>query len=134
MGRESRRPLFDGGLRRAPTDAARAAYDATVATYRQTVLAAFQGGGGQPRRPRTLEKESGLQDEAVKAAQDSVRVTANQYKAGIVSYLNVITVHTSALTDEVTAIQIRGRRMAAAVLLLQALGGGWNVSNLPSNP
>jgi len=68
----------------------------------------------------------------VKAAQDSVRLTTNQYKAGTVSYLNVITVQTIALTDELSAVQIRGRRMAAAVLLVQALGGGWTASELPS--
>ena len=68
----------------------------------------------------------------MKAAQDSVRLTTSQYKAGTVSYLNVITVQTIALTDEVTAIQIRGRRMAAAVLLIQALGGGWQAAELPS--
>jgi outer membrane protein TolC len=82
---------------------------------------------------RILEEENGVQDEAVKAAQDSVRLTTNQYKAGTVSYLNVITVQTIALTDEVTAIQIRGRRMAAAVLLIQALGGGWQAAELPSS-
>ena len=68
----------------------------------------------------------------MKAARKSVDLTTNQYKAGIVSYLNVITVQTIALTDEVTAIQIRGRRMAAAVLLVQALGGGWTAAELPS--
>jgi outer membrane protein TolC len=73
-----------------------------------------------------------VQDEAVKAAQDSVRLTTNQYKAGTVSYLNVITVQTIAQTDELTAVQIRGRRMGAAVLLVQALGGGWTVAELPS--
>ena len=72
----------------------------------------------------------GQRGEAVKAAQDSVRLTTDQYKAGTVSYLNVITVQTIALTDEVTAIQIRGRRMAAAVLLVQALGGGWTAAEL----
>ena len=66
------------------------------------------------------------------AAQKSVDLTTNQYKAGTVSYLNVITVQTIALTDEITAIQIRGRRMAAAVLLVQALGGGWTATELPS--
>ena len=74
-----------------------------------------------------------MQGEAVKAAQKSVDLTTNQYKAGTVSYLNVITVQTIALTDEITAIQIRGRRMAAAVLLVQALGGGWTASELPSS-
>jgi len=124
--------VFDGGLRRAQTDAARAAYDGTVATYRQTVLSAFQGVEDNLAALRILEEENGVQDGAVKAAQDSVRLTTDQYKAGTVSYLNVITVQTIALTDEVTAIQIRGRRMAAAVLLVQALGGGWTAAELPS--
>jgi outer membrane protein TolC len=81
---------------------------------------------------RILEDESRVQDEAVAAAQQSVELTTNQYKAGTVSYLNVITVQTIALNDQVTAVQIMGRRMAAAVLLIQALGGGWNASELPS--
>ena len=124
--------VFDGGLRRAQTDAARAAYDATVATYRQTVLAAFQGVEDNLAALRTLEAENTVQDEAVHAARKSVDLTTNQYKAGTVSYLNVITVQTIALTDEITAIQIAGRRMAAAVLLVQALGGGWTAADLPS--
>jgi NodT family efflux transporter outer membrane factor (OMF) lipoprotein len=125
--------VFDGGLRRAQTDAARAAYDGTVATYRQTVLAAFQGVEDNLAALRILEEENGVQNEAVKAAQDSVRLTTNQYRAGTVSYLNVITVQTIALTDELTAVQIRGRRMAAAVLLVQAVGGGWTAAELPSS-
>jgi NodT family efflux transporter outer membrane factor (OMF) lipoprotein len=125
--------VFDGGLRHAQTDAARAGHDATIATYRQTVLAAFQGVEDNLAALGILEEENGVQDEAVKAAQDSVRLTTQQYKAGTVSYLNVITVQTIALTDEVTAIQIRGRRMAAAVLLVQALGGGWTAAELPSS-
>ena len=125
--------VFDGGLRHAQTDAARAAYDATVATYRQTVLTSFQGVEDNLAALRILEEENGVQDDAVKAARKSVDLTTNQYKAGTVSYLNVITVQTIALTDEITAIQIRGRRMAAAVLLVQALGGGWTVVELPSS-
>jgi outer membrane protein TolC len=97
------------------------------------VLAAFQGVEDNLAALRILEEENGVEDEAVKAAQDSVRLTTNQYKAGTVSYLNVITVQTIALTDEVTAIQIRGRRMAAAILLVQALGGGWTAAELPSS-
>ena len=124
--------VFDGGLRRAQTDAARAAYDATVGTYRQTVLTSFQGVEDNLAALRILEEENGVQDDAVKAARKSVDLTTSQYKAGTVSYLNVITVQTIALTDEITAIQIRGRRMAAAVLLVQALGGGWTTAELPS--
>jgi NodT family efflux transporter outer membrane factor (OMF) lipoprotein len=125
--------VFDGGLRHAQTDAARAAYDATVATYRQTVLTSFQGVEDNLAALRILEEENGVQDDAVKAAKKSVDLTTDQYKAGTVDYLNVITVQTIALTDEVTAIQIRGRRMAAAVLLVQALGGGWTAAELPSS-
>src|SRR5207237_3829739 len=124
--------VFDGGLRQAQTDQARAAYDASVATYRQTVLAAFQGVEDNLAALRILEDEARVQDEAVKAAQQSEALTTNQYKAGIVSYLNVITTQTIRLTDEVTAVQILGRRMTAAVLLIQALGGGWNASRLPA--
>jgi NodT family efflux transporter outer membrane factor (OMF) lipoprotein len=126
--------VFDGGLRRAQTDFARAAYDASVATYRQTVLTAFQGVEDNLAALRILEDESKVQGEAVKAAGRTVFLTMNQYQAGTVSYLNVITAQTIALNDELTAIQILGQRMTAAVLLVQALGGGWNASNLPSNP
>ena len=70
----------------------------------------------------------------MKAAQQSVTLNTNQYKAGTVSYLNVITAQTIALTNETTAVQILGQRMTAAVLLIQALGGGWNASNLPASP
>jgi NodT family efflux transporter outer membrane factor (OMF) lipoprotein len=125
--------VFDGGLRRAQTDFARAAYDATVANYRQTVLTAFQGVEDNLAALRILEQEATAQDEAVKAAGRSVFLTMNQYQAGTVSYLNVVTAQTIALTNELTAIQILGQRMTAAVLQVQALGGGWNASDLPSN-
>jgi outer membrane protein TolC len=91
------------------------------------VLTSFQGVEDNLAALRILEEENGVQDDAVKAARKSVDLTTNQYKAGTVSYLNVITVQTIALTGEITAIQIRGRRMAAAVLLVQArrrLDGG----------
>jgi outer membrane protein TolC len=123
--------LSERGLRRAQTDAVRAAYDATVATYRQTVLVAFQGVEDNLAALRILEAENAVQDEAVQAARKSVDLTTNQYKAGTVSYLNVITTQTIALTDEITAIQIGGRRMAAAVLLIQTLG--WTAADLPSS-
>ena len=124
--------VFEGGLRRAQTEEARAAYDANVASYRQTVLAAFQDVEDNLAALRILQDEAQVQDEAVKAAQQSVTLTTNQYKAGTVSYLNVITVQTVALANEIIAVQIRGRRMAAAVLLVEALGGGWNESALSS--
>ena len=125
--------LFDGGLRRAQTDQARAAYDATVANYRQTVLTGFQEVEDNLAALRILEEELKTQDEAVKAAQQSVTVTTNQYKAGIASALDVIVVQAVALNDERTEVEILGRRMTAAVLLVKALGGGWNSSTLPSD-
>jgi NodT family efflux transporter outer membrane factor (OMF) lipoprotein len=123
--------VFDGGLRRAQTDFARAAYDASVATYRQTVLTAFQGVEDNLAALRILEQEATVQSEAVNAAGRTVFLTLNQYQAGTVSYLNVITAQTIALNDELTAIQILGQRMTAAVLLVQAVGGGWNAAQLP---
>jgi outer membrane protein TolC len=81
---------------------------------------------------RILEQEAQVQGEAVQKAQESVTLTTNQYKAGTVSYLNVITAQTIALSNELTAVQLRGRRMTAAVLLIQALGGGWSATDLPS--
>ena len=124
--------VFEGGLRRAQTAQARAAYDATVASYRQTVLAGFQEVEDNLAALRILGEESRVQDEAVNAAQQSVTVTTNQYKAGIVSYLNVIVTQTIALNNQRTAIDILGRRMAASVLLVKALGGGWDASILGS--
>jgi NodT family efflux transporter outer membrane factor (OMF) lipoprotein len=124
--------VFDGGLRRAQTAAARAAYDGTVASYRQTVLTGFQEVEDNLAALRILEEEAKAQDEAVKAAQHSVTFTTNQYKAGTVSYLNVLVAQTIALTNEITALGIAGRRMTASVLLVKALGGGWDVSTLPS--
>ena len=124
--------VFDGGFRRAQTDAVQATYDANVASYRQAVLTGFQEVEDNLAALRILKEEAQMQDEAVKAAQESVMVTTNQYKAGTVNYLNVVTVQATALTTETITVQILGRRMTAAVLLVKALGGSWNVSALPS--
>ncbi len=124
--------VFDGGLRRAQTDQARAVHDATVASYRQTVLTGFQEVEDNLATLRILAEEAQVQDDAVKSAQESVTLTTNQYKAGTVSYLNVITAQTIALTNQITAVEILGRRMTAGVLLIRALGGGWDASRLPS--
>jgi NodT family efflux transporter outer membrane factor (OMF) lipoprotein len=117
--------LFDGGLRSAQTAQARAAYDATVASYRQTVLTGFQEVEDNLAALRILEQEATIQQEAVKAARQSLAFTTNQYKAGTVNYLNVIVAQTALLTNENTAVNIMTRRMAASVLLVKALGGGW---------
>lgn len=122
--------LFDAGLRRSQSDQAVAGYDASVAAYRQTVLGGFQEVEDNLAALRILEQEANVQDEAVQAARQSVVLTTNQYKAGIVSYLNVITVQTTAYTNERAAMDILGRRLTASVLLIKALGGGWNMSAL----
>jgi NodT family efflux transporter outer membrane factor (OMF) lipoprotein len=124
--------VFDAGLRRAQTDQARAAYEATVASYRGTVLTGFQEVEDNLAALRILEEEAKVQDEAVQAAQQSVKVSTNQYKAGIIDHLALLVVETIALNNERTAIDIRGRRMTASVLLIKALGGGWKLSDLPS--
>ena len=125
--------VLDGGLRSAQTDQARAVYDETVASYRQTVLTGFQNVEDSLAALGILEQEAQVQDEAVVAARKSVALTTDQYKVGIVSYLNVVTAQTFALTDERTAVSIASRRMTASVLLVKAIGGGWTVSSLPSN-
>ena len=123
--------VFDGGLRQGQTEEARAFYDQNVALYRETVLTGFQEVEDNIAALRILEAEAQIQDEAVKAAQQTVAVVTNQYKAGITSYLDVITAQTAALNNERTAITILGNRLNASVLLIKALGGGWNVSKLP---
>lgn len=117
--------LFDGGLRGAQVDQARANYDASVANYRQTVLTGYQEVEDNLAAQRILGSEAQAQDAAVQAAQQSLAVTLNQYQAGIVSYLNVIVAQTAALTNQRTAVNILGQRLNASVLLVKALGGGW---------
>jgi NodT family efflux transporter outer membrane factor (OMF) lipoprotein len=124
--------IYDAGRRSAQTKQARAFYDETVDTYRQTVLTAFQQVEDQLAALRILEEEAEVQDRAVKAARDSVRLTTNQYEGGIVSYLNVVVVNAAALADEQQAVNIQGRRLAASVQLVAALGGGWSAGDLPS--
>ncbi|MFI4941440.1 MAG: efflux transporter outer membrane subunit, partial [Burkholderiales bacterium] len=124
--------LFDGGARRAVSDQAIAAYDASVANYRQTVLTGFQEVEDNVAALRILEQEAKKQDEAVQLSRRSVQLTVNnQYKAGIITYLDVITVETTALNNERTAVDLLNRRLSANVLLIKALGGGWNASQLP---
>lgn len=118
--------LFDGGARRAQSDQAIAVYDQNVAIYRQTVLTGFQEVEDNLAALRILEQEAQTQDEAVQLARHSVELATNQYKAGIVSYLDVITAQATALTSETTAVNIQNRRLAASVLLIKALGGGWH--------
>jgi len=124
--------LYDAGLRHATTDQARAAYEANVAAYRQSVLTAFQEVEDNLAALRILEEESAKQQQAVESAERSTALSLNRYKGGLVTYFEVITAQSIALSDEVTAVNILTRRMNSSVLLIKALGGGWNASSLPS--
>jgi NodT family efflux transporter outer membrane factor (OMF) lipoprotein len=124
--------LFDGGRRRATSESARANYDATVATYRQTSLTAFQEVEDNLSALRILEDEAQQQDQAVVSSKDSLHLFTNRYKGGVDTYLQVITAQTIELANERNAIDIQRRRMDASVLLVKALGGGWDVSQLPT--
>jgi outer membrane protein TolC len=124
--------LFDAGRRRATVNQMVDAYDATVANYRQTVLVGFQQVEDNLASLRVLENEAQAQDEAVKAAQNALDLSTYQYKAGTVNYLSVITEQAILLQDQVQALNILTRRMSANVLLIEALGGGWTTTKLPT--
>jgi NodT family efflux transporter outer membrane factor (OMF) lipoprotein len=126
--------VFDVGRRRAASDEAIAAYDQTVANYRETVLTGFQQVEDSVSALRTLEHEAQVQDKAVTAAQRYLDLANTRYTGGVTSYLEVTTAQTAALSDELTAVNILGRRMVDAVSLVQALGGGWDRSVLPVRP
>jgi len=124
--------LFEAGRRRGLTEEAQASYDITVANYRESVLTAFQGVEDNLAALRILEQEAREQAAAVGFAQRSLQLANNRYQGGITTFLEVITAQTAALINERTAISIQTRRMTASVALVQALGGGWDVSELPS--
>src|SRR5271155_2300552 len=134
IGLSATETIFDGGRRRAASDQATAAYDQTVAKYRETVLTSFQQVEDNVAALRILEHEAQVQDKAVIAAQRYLELANTRYTGGVTSYLEVTTAETAALSDEVTAVNILGRRMADAVSLVQALGGGWDRSALPARP
>ena len=123
--------LFNGGLTDAQVAAARAAYDSTVATYRQTVLTAFQQVEDNLVAIRIFGEEVKVQIEAVKAARQAVEIAINEYKAGTQNFTTVVTDEATALNDELLLLTTRAERLAAAVSLVVALGGGWNDSKLP---
>lgn len=125
-------PLFDGGARGAQMQQAIDAYDASVAAYRQAILVSFQEVEDNLAALKILEQEMRVQNKAVASAHKAVQLTTNQYKAGTVSYLNVMIDQAAALTNEKAAVDLQGQRLNAAVLLVKALGGGWNTSSLPS--
>ncbi len=123
--------LFDGGARAAQKDQAIAAYDRSVASYRQTVLSAFQDVEDNLATLRMLEQESLVQQQAAKAAAESLALANNQYRAGTVSYLNVVTAQATSLSADIATLGITGRRLVASVGLMKALGGDWQTPAPP---
>jgi NodT family efflux transporter outer membrane factor (OMF) lipoprotein len=115
-------PLIDFGKTRAQVSSARAAYEDVLATYRQTVLTAFQEVEDNLATLRILAEESVVEDAALAAARQSFDLTMNQYQVGTVSYLNVISAQATLFNAERTAIELRGRRYAATVSLFRAVG------------
>jgi len=126
--------LLDFGGRRAELERVEASYDQTVATYRQTVLDSFREVEDYLVQLRVLEEEAVVQREALEAAQESLRLIENQYRAGMVDFLSVATVQTTALNNERTNLTLLGDRLTASVLLIAALGGGWDSQQLDLEP
>jgi len=126
--------LLDFGGRRAELDRAEAAYDQTVATYRQTVLDSFREVEDYLVQLRVLGEEAVVQREALDAAQESLRLIENQYRAGTVDYLSVVTVQTTALNNQRTNLTLLGDRLVTSVQLIAALGGGWQIEQLQQEP
>jgi NodT family efflux transporter outer membrane factor (OMF) lipoprotein len=126
--------LFDAGRRHALTEEARHGYEVNVANYRETVLQAFQEVEDNLSGLRILNSESVAQRRAVDSAQRSLVISTNRYKGGVTTYLEVITAQTTQLANERTAADITTREFAASVLLIKALGGGWDTTKLPTTP
>jgi len=126
VGPQVAQTLFDGGLRHAQVAAARAAYESSVASYRQTVLAAFQQVEDELAALRILEQQAQIQQLAVSSAREAVKLTVYQYEAGTVAYTSVVTVQAIALADEQNLLTTLGSRLSASVALVTALGGGWD--------
>jgi NodT family efflux transporter outer membrane factor (OMF) lipoprotein len=124
--------IFDAGRRRAVSESALASYDESVANYRQAALMAFQEVEDNLATLRVLEEQSQAQRVAVEAAEQSLELSLNRYKGGLVTYLEVIAAQSIALQNQITEVDILRRRMDASVLLIKALGGGWDVSKLPA--
>jgi len=132
LGPAAAEALFDAGLRRATVMQFRAQYDETVANYRQSVLTGFQQVEDNLASLRILSVEIQHQDAAVQSAEKTLALATDRYQLGIDPYLNVITAQTSLLSNQETAVNLRIQQMTASAGLIEALGGGWNVSQLPS--
>jgi NodT family efflux transporter outer membrane factor (OMF) lipoprotein len=123
--------IFDAGLRRATVQQFQASYDQTVANYRQTVLTAFQQVEDNLAALRILTRAIEQQDSAIESARRSLQEADARYKAGLDPYLNVITAQTALLNDQQLAVNLRMQQIVASIQLIRALGGGWEVSQLP---
>ncbi len=134
VGPQLSQTLFNGGLTGAQVDEARATWEQTTATYRQTVLTGFQQVEDQLAALRILEQQAAIQAEAVASAREAERLILNQYKAGNVAYTSVVVAQTAALTNEQTELTVLESRLAASVALIQALGGGWDAGQVPADP
>jgi NodT family efflux transporter outer membrane factor (OMF) lipoprotein len=134
LGAAATETLFEGGARTAQVQAARATYDGAVASYRQTVLTAFQQVEDQLSTLRILAQQAVIQDRAVADASQAVSIALNEYRAGTQAYTTVITAQTTRLIAQETALSIQQSRLVAAVTLIEALGGGWSAADLPSGP
>jgi NodT family efflux transporter outer membrane factor (OMF) lipoprotein len=124
--------ILTGGQRSAAVAAARAAYDQSIANYREIVLAAFQNVEDELVALRVLGEQIGVQRDAVQKAQQAVQISLNEYQAGTIAYTTVITAQVTLLNDQETALQVQEQRMVASVALVQALGGGWDTGQLPA--
>ncbi len=131
LGASASETLFEGGARSAAVSAARATYDQSVATYRNTVLTAFQGVEDQLSSLRILAKQAAIQDATVRDAQRATQIALNEYQAGTQPYTAVVTAQNTELSAEETQITIEQSRLTAAVTLIEDLGGGWTTDDLP---
>ena len=129
VGPDIELPLFTGGLNTANLARTRAAYDETLADYRQTVLSAFGEVEDFLAAQQWLAEQGNAENQAVTAAQHALEIANNRYRAGLITYLDVATAQTTALTEESNAVQLQGDRLNACVNLIKALGGGWNNTN-----
>jgi outer membrane protein TolC len=124
--------VFDAGARAAIVEETRAFFEQTIANYRQTVLTVFQQVEDQLAALRILAQQAEVQDKAVAAAFEAARIINNQYLAGTVAYTSVVVADQTALANAETAVNIRQSRLVASAALIQALGGGWDTTQLPS--
>jgi len=123
--------LFDGGQRSAQVQQSEAVYDQTVAKYRQTVLDGFREVENYMVQLKVMENEAVVRQQALEAARESLRLTENQYKAGLIAYLDVVSVQTTALSNERSVLSLLQSRLLASVQLIAALGGGWDGATGP---